>query len=136
MHKKKIIEDKSKIEPSKFIPENFSLGGVDWLVIRMFKNNDGVGNMGDCSDITNQIRLVSEIEFDGETMKIPLDKQEETFYHELSHAILMQMRHKEARNEHFVQCLGTFLYQFFKTAVYTSEICNPVGFKLDNPNTK
>jgi hypothetical protein len=48
----------------------------------------------------------------------------------------MQMGHKDSRNEHFVQCFGTFLYQFAKTAIYTSENMNPVGFKLDNPNTK
>jgi hypothetical protein len=119
--KSKVTEE-PKIAPSKFIPEEFTLGGTKWLVTRMFKNDKGLGNMGDCSDITNEIRLVSALEFDGETMTVPLDKQEETFFHELSHAILMQMGHKDARNEHFVQCLGTFLYQFLKTAQYKTVI--------------
>jgi hypothetical protein len=134
--KSKLANESELCQSSKYIPENFTLGGVKWQVKRTVKSDNKTLVMGDCSDVTSEIRLVSEIDFDGEIMKIPIDKQEETFFHELSHAILMQMGHKDSRNEHFVQILGTFLYQFVKTAIYASESCNPVGFKLDNNNIK
>jgi hypothetical protein len=130
MSRKKVIIEEPEI--SSYIPTGFMLGGTYWNVIRYIQGDPTMkGRPGDSSDITNEVRIVSQIEWDAEIMKIPLDKQEENFYHELTHAILSQLGDKMTRNEQFVQSFGALLYQFIKTAQYTTVITSKIGFNTN-----
>ena len=94
---------------AKAIPSYFTLGCIKWSVQRLRVCEEAVTpRMGDCSEINCTIRVFTECL----GVQIPRDKQEETFIHELVHAILFQMSHPLARNESFVQTFASFLYQY------------------------
>jgi len=94
----------------KKIPKSFTLGGLDFTV----KTGKVVseGNLGHTNFLKNEL-VVKEFYND-----VPINKQqqEQCFYHELVHAILMTMNESELNeNEKFVDLFGQFLYQYNKT---------------------
>ena len=80
------------------IPSIFSLAGSEWTVKIVPEMTD----LGRCDPATFTIYI-----------KEGLHKTyaEQTFYHELVHAIMFTMGHNE-HDEVFVDCFGVFLHQF------------------------
>jgi hypothetical protein len=88
------------------IPSEFQLGGITWKV-RMMKRLPG--KLGDCNIQNQEIRIRENL---------PQDVKEQTFYHELVHAIKMAMGingddHDEVETDAFAM----FLHQYEKTKV-------------------
>jgi hypothetical protein len=85
------------------IPTTFQLGGTTWEVVQ----NMPVPNaLGACFSQEAQVLLQKD-----------LKKQikEQTFCHELTHAILFAMG-KTDHDEQFVDAFGTFLHQYMNSA--------------------
>jgi len=82
------------------IPKQFQLGGVTWAV----KDEQTIEAMGFCQLDKGLIRLSEEIKG---------DMLEQTFCHELVHAIMFSMGLRD-HDEKFVDGFGTFLHQYLK----------------------
>lgn len=82
------------------IPKQFQLGGVTWVV----KEEQTIEAMGFCQLDKGLIRLSEEIKG---------DVLEQTFCHELVHAIMFSMGLRD-HDEKFVDGFGTFLHQYLK----------------------
>ncbi len=100
------------------IPKQFELLGqtikVTWDNDKL--NNEGLYGLVNCRK--NLIQLTNECVIDGERKKMPQDKINATFMHELTHFILHAMNNKLESNEDFVCLFSELLYQFHKTAKY------------------
>lgn len=89
------------------IPTEFQLGGLNWKVKRVKRLKHAYG---DCNTTTATIRIKDTPDID------PLLK-EQTFCHELTHAILIAMgKPGDEHNEEFIDGFATFLHQFLKSA--------------------
>jgi hypothetical protein len=88
-----------------FIPSEFSLGGLTWTVKRMKRLK---GRYGDCNLAKTTIQILDTI---------PEELKEQTFCHELVHAILVAMgKPTDEHNEEFTDAFAMFLHQYLKTA--------------------
>lgn len=96
------------------IPESYQVGGVKMEVRRVDRCDDNV--MGLCFLGAGYVEIADTINKD--------DKQSDgskvnTFYHELTHAILDTMGEKElSSNEKFVNCFAGFLCEAMKDAYF------------------
>lgn len=83
------------------IPTSFKLGGMTWAVEQL----DFIpGAMGACSNQDAKIVLLKSL---------PQQVKEQTFCHELIHAILFSMgRPADQHDEVFVDAFGTMLHQY------------------------
>lgn len=85
------------------IPNEFTLGGLKWKVVRRKRLKD---KYGDC-DLQNQtIRILDTL---------PQELKEQTFCHELVHAIKYAMG-KTDHNEEDTDIFATFLHQYLTSA--------------------
>ena len=91
------------------VPSSFMLGGVKWHVNFLQKLEDD--DLGDCYDADCQIRL----SLSSRDIPIVEEKIQETFFHELTHAILYSMGSRYTYKESFVQVVGALTYQFVKS---------------------
>lgn len=80
------------------IPKQFQLGGVNWTV----QTGELIEAMGFCQIDKALIKLNEEIKG---------DVLEQTFCHELVHAIMFSMGLRD-HDEKFVDGFGTFLHQY------------------------
>lgn len=93
------------------IPKSFTLGGQEFKVLH--GDFPSEGNLGHTDYFNNEIVVRSV--FNGKAYN--RQQQEQCFFHELVHAILMTMNEHELNsNEQFVDLFGQFLYQYTKTA--------------------
>lgn len=96
----------------------FKLGGVTW---RVKVDNDKMadaGALGVASYQESTIYLASKS--NGKFM--PADYIEQTFYHELTHAMLDALGYNElSEDETFVQGLGLLLHQYTTTVTTNSK---------------
>ena len=83
------------------VPKGFSLAGCDWTV----KIVEDISEYGTCDYATQTIRL-----------RAGMNKSltEQTFAHELVHAIMFSMGHTN-HDEIFVDAFGALLHQYEKT---------------------
>lgn len=89
------------------IPSTFQLMGKTYTVKVIPKDQWSDAEVwGDFNPATNEIRVV----------KLGDDATEQTFYHELMHAILTAMNHKLNRDETFVDLVSGLLHQALKTS--------------------
>jgi hypothetical protein len=91
------------------IPTQFQLGGIVWSVedSEHLPGAFGITNSG-----LAKILLLSDL---------PEQVKEQTFYHELVHAILFAMgKPQDQHDEVFVDGFATFLHQFSNTIEYNS----------------
>lgn len=97
---------------NKLIPKSFELGGHKWS-IKLDNNIDyESAAAGNCDYWNQTIKLADSIS----NKKINEEQLENTFYHELVHAILMTMDERDLnKNEKFVEQFSVFLHQFMKT---------------------
>jgi SprT-like family len=87
------------------IPTTFDLGGTSWSV---GEQDYLPGALGTTDNQKASIALLKNL---------PKQAKEQTFCHELVHAILFAMGKPGAEHgEEFVDCFATFLHQYFKTA--------------------
>ena len=90
-----------------FIPSTFELGGLTWTVKFVKKFPDKLVQ-GECDIVTTTIKVKSTL---SQEMK------EQTFCHELVHAIKFAMGIAEQdHNEVDVDAFAMYLHQFLKTA--------------------
>ncbi len=90
------------METTRVIPNKFTLAGADWKVVYV----DTLNEMGHCNPETHTVAL-----------RGGMSKQatEQTFCHELIHALLFTAGHTN-HDEIFVDALGSLMHQWLKTA--------------------
>lgn len=88
-----------------YIPKEFTLGGMTWKVVIRKRLK---GKYGDCDLAKLQIQILDGLE---------QDVKEQTFLHELCHAIQFAMGiDQENHVEQYIDGFATYLHQFMKTA--------------------
>lgn len=97
------------------IPKTFDLFGSTWKVLWNNQTMNDHERYGQCSYGEKEITLSTTQGVD----KLSSDKINQTFYHELVHAILDSMNEYElSRNEKFVNTFSELLHQALKTFKY------------------
>lgn len=94
------------------IPSSFKLNGVTISV--GFDNRYCTDNhcYGECDFKDNEITLCKE--FEGK--RLPKKTLDQTFYHELAHALFHQAGlHKQKWNEELIDKIGMLLYEYERT---------------------
>lgn len=86
----------------RMIPKKFKLGGVTWTVSEVPRIAGD--NMGYCNMYDAQIQIVKHLK---------QDIKEQTFAHELVHALLFATGRME-HDEQLVDSIGVFLHQYLK----------------------
>lgn len=97
---------------SNLIPKSFKLGGKEYTVKEdnTIDYDHGWSGLHDAN--TLEIKLASKLG----AAKMHIDSIEQTFYHELVHAILSSLHKYDLnKDEEFVDTFGTMLHQFMKT---------------------
>ena len=94
--------------------KSFELGPYTWNVKKYKKLSDN--KLGNCDPIKCLIELANTYkDSTNKTINVSKDIKEHTFYHELTHSILMMLSHPLAYDEQFVDSFSLLLYQFEKT---------------------
>jgi hypothetical protein len=97
------------------IPKSFQLFGSTVNVITANDIMNELENYGDSHYSTLTIRLATS----NGVKQLPVDRVEDTFYHELVHMILDSMKEGElSSNEKFVDTFGKLLRQAINTFKY------------------
>lgn len=97
---------------SKHIPKSFQLGGKTYTVKIDNDINYDVSCHGVHEPYLQKISLADTIR----NKKISQEHVEETFYHELVHAILTMISNEDLnKDEDFVNRFSAMLYQYMKT---------------------
>ena len=98
---------------SNQIPSRFQLGGmpIEVIVATHFKVKDNIETLGQERTVDGKILLATH--FTGRPMSFA--KITNTFYHELTHAMLATMDHKLVDDEQFCTCLGNLLMEYENT---------------------
>ena len=90
------------------IPATFQLLGRTWTVTQDSQETKHKHLMGECQNNRNTIKLTKGLE--GEDF--PQDEVEQTFFHELTHAVLFTMgKNKLNEDEKFVDVFAGLLHQ-------------------------
>lgn len=90
--------------------KQFNLGAKKYRI--RYRENLDRNDLGYSNSVTGNIDVRTT--FNGE--KVPLDSQEQTIFHEITHAILDELAYnKLSDDEVFVQGFSTLMYQVFKT---------------------
>lgn len=84
------------------IPKKFELAGTTWKVLE----TEHLVNCGQCHVNEATIKL---------DKKLPTDVKEQSFLHELVHAILYTMGDNTEHDEKFVDAMAHMLHQYLKT---------------------
>jgi hypothetical protein len=87
------------------IPKSFELGGMEWKVVQI----PDLAELGRCLRDVQTIQLKEN--------EKPQTKQQ-TFCHELMHAIKYTLGEADDHDEKVVDLMGTMFHQFLKTAKY------------------
>jgi len=87
------------------IPKQFQLAGVKWKVLP----NPHLVNLGECHSQKGVVYLKNDPNHVDQT-------REQTFCHELVHAILFTMGDSGPHDEKFVDGFAYLLHQYFNTA--------------------
>lgn len=87
------------------IPRLFTLGGTTWQVVQI----KDLAELGRCQRDIHTIQL---------KQNIPKAIKEQTFCHELVHAIKYTLGEAEDHDEQKVDVFATFLHQFMTTVKY------------------
>lgn len=104
----------SKEQPNFDIPSEFELFGTTWKV-RFIDEPLNYDDLGICEESQGAIYLHVRHSH----KEIPPDRLEETFYHELVHAIFHSGAYEElTKNEQLVQFIGACFHQFMKSKKY------------------
>lgn len=87
------------------IPKEFELAGITWKVLQdpLLRTEYGYCNQAESIIVLNTNKTINK------------QLLEQTFMHELVHAILFAMGHTE-HDEKFVDQFGGYLHQYLKTA--------------------
>lgn len=94
------------------IPKSYQLGGIEWKV-RHGVHHHSEGNLGHTDFMASEIIIKNKFN----NQRYCKQQQEQTFFHELVHSILITMNeHDLNNNEQFVDIFGQLLYQFSKSA--------------------
>jgi hypothetical protein len=87
------------------IPSEFQLGGIKWTVRRMKRLK---GKWGDTSILKQEIRILDTL---------PQEVKEQTFCHELMHAIEIALGHNpDDHDEIAVDARAMYLHQYLNSA--------------------
>lgn len=98
----------------KEIPEIISVGGVLHEIVQVERCADN--NLGNCCVAEGRIEIAHHWDKDRVQCE---DSKRQTFYHELTHAILDTMGEGElSKNEKFVNTFSSFLTEALRNARY------------------
>lgn len=98
----------------KEIPETISVGGVLHEIVQVERCADN--NLGNCCVAEGRIEIAHK--WDKDRIQCQ-DSKRQTFYHELTHAILDTMGESElSKNEKFVNTFSSFLNEALRNARY------------------
>lgn len=98
----------------KEIPETISVGGVLHEIVQVERCADN--NLGNCCVAEGRIEIAHHWDKDRVQCE---DSKRQTFYHELTHAILDTMGENElSKNEKFVNTFSSFLNEALRNARY------------------
>ena len=98
----------------KEIPETISVGGVLHEIVQVERCADN--NLGNCCVAEGRIEIADKWDKDRKQCQ---DSKRQTFYHELTHAILDTMGESElSKNEKFVNTFSSFLNEALRNARY------------------
>lgn len=86
------------------IPKTFNLAGIKWKI----QENPHLVNMGECHSQRGIIYLKPDSNYDPAV-------REQTYYHELVHAILFTMGDSGPHDEKFVDGFAALLHQYVNT---------------------
>lgn len=96
------------VKAEKPLINEFSLGGIKWVISIDNNRLDDLGLLGLCESVKSKISIYT----DG----IDQSLIEQTIYHEVVHAILESIGENElSKNEKFVQGFAVLLHQFETT---------------------
>ena len=95
------------------IPKSFSLSSHPYKV-RMVPTMPGRGHMGEIDHNTRAITIATTSNLTGRSFKA--EEMDDTFWHEVTHAILRDMGHKLWNNERFVTRFANRLTEVINTA--------------------
>ena len=99
------------------IPSKFRVGGQD-IVVRMVERLED-DSIGECSLASGYVEISEKHGKDGVQSA---SSKTNTFYHELTHAILRTMGEMELNNnEKFVCCFSSFLTEAMANAIFLEE---------------
>lgn len=106
------------MKKSRKIPKSFTLDAINYTVKEDKNLSDSNSNMGECRSYKNEIVIQAPVK-----NKISFETAEQTFYHELVHAILFAMGECQGDNslndnEKFVDQFASKIHQFYKTVKY------------------
>lgn len=95
------------------LPKSFQLGGIKWKVKKSKNLRDSNRDelRGDCDWDKSTIKISTT----DENKLVSDEVMEQTFYHEIVHAILITMDHPLKYDEQFVQTFSTLIHQFEKS---------------------
>lgn len=97
---------------NKLIPRQFTLGGKTYKVGRNDKLDYEHNWSGEHDAYRQEVNLAYKLG----GVESNIESIEQSFYHELVHAILHSLGEKDLNsNEKFVDMFGTMLHQFMKT---------------------
>ena len=98
----------------KEIPETISVGGVLHEIVQVERCTDN--NLGNCCVAEGRIEIAHHWDKDRVQCQ---DSKRQTFYHELTHAILDTMGENElSKNEKFVNTFSSFRNEALRNARY------------------
>ena len=101
----------------KKIPDSFKVGGQRFEVRHVDRCDDNT--IGSCVVAGGYIEIAEKFSKDGSQSE---DCKANTFYHELTHAILRTMGETELNdNEKFVCCFSSFLTEAMEKAYFTDK---------------
>jgi len=95
------------------IPKSFKLGSQLYSV-HFTQAMPGRGHMGEVDYVKRQITIARTSNMDGRSFKT--EEMDDTFWHEVTHAILRDMGHKLWSNERFVTRFARRLTEVVNTA--------------------
>lgn len=96
------------------IPEQISVGGVLYEIKQVERCDDNV--LGNCCAAEGRIEIADKWDKDRQQCQ---DSKRQTFYHEVTHAILDTMgEHELSKNEKFVNTFSSFLNEALRNARY------------------
>lgn len=98
------------------IPTSFRLRRRKWRVLRKDKAAPAIYG-GHAYPVSKAIVIYDE----ARDRKRTPHEQQKTFWHEATHAVLMEMKHKLATNEAFVTQFGLLLEEMVRTARFDTE---------------
>ena len=95
------------------IPKEFYIAGGKRIDVETVDEIDDYSTYGNFSAVNNKIKIAKYVKCDGETVAVPEEDVERTFYHELIHC--MNYFYNCETEEPIAQVFSNFIYEYIHT---------------------